>query len=709
MLTSLLISQGYLRAVAKASLAPTFGTMEQTAEGLIASLNQFNIKADQSEQVLGSLNRVSKKFAVESADLITAIRKTGAVFALGAGDIEKPIDALHQFNAIFTSVRATTRESADTIGAGLKTIFSRIQRRSSIDALRELGIELTDVKGKFVGFYPALQQIGKSLESVFKSGDSLKLAAITEELGGIRQVGKLIPAIQQYKKAQAALKASQAGAAEGLGKDVNLGLTTLAKSLDIVQAKFQSLIRTLAESTTFKVLLTTFTTIATAAISMVENLKGLIPVIAAVGAIKLAKGAASFGKGFVGGFGNQGGGAAGVGSSLGSKASGAAAKSQSVSLKSLTTSTNALNTTSRLLLASNRDQTLATKGLTVQVEYLLNATTSLIAINKTLAVKNSSGGGALGGGGRGRGRRRGFNHGGIVPGTGNSDTVEANLTPGEFVLTKKAVGAIGAHNLDNMQRQGFAKGGVVGAVNADFGLSVFKKTDTKAGKTIRGGGNSTKKGVLVSALRKDPITREILDGVLRAKISGAAASTSVAVDSLPSGPVDGGLVIAPSLVDSVHKKIGGPKGFVRAMKNSDVRNKLKGQTLSRVASTNPKFPRGARIVAPRMRFSALNRNSKSIFDDSVTSGIPELFKEAASKLKGELSIGEGIVPLSDLLSTSGIGSLKGQLFEAFTRRVGNQVVKDENKSKDELFDFDHSGRVCFQPKGSQVNRPEEAD
>ena len=38
-----------LRAVARASLAPTFGDMEQTAEGLIASLAQFNIEASKSK------------------------------------------------------------------------------------------------------------------------------------------------------------------------------------------------------------------------------------------------------------------------------------------------------------------------------------------------------------------------------------------------------------------------------------------------------------------------------------------------------------------------------------------------------------------------------------------------------------------------------------------------------------------------------------
>ena len=42
-----------VRAVAKSSLAPTFGDMKQTAEGLVAALNQFGISARDSEKVLG--------------------------------------------------------------------------------------------------------------------------------------------------------------------------------------------------------------------------------------------------------------------------------------------------------------------------------------------------------------------------------------------------------------------------------------------------------------------------------------------------------------------------------------------------------------------------------------------------------------------------------------------------------------------------------
>ena len=59
--------------------------------------------------------------------------------------------------------------------------------------------------------------------------------------------------------------------------------------------------------------------------------------------------------------------------------------------------------------------------------------------------------------------KAGFAKGGPAP----SDTVPAMLTPGEFVINKKAAARIGAANLDRMNKQGvagFAKGGPVGGV-----------------------------------------------------------------------------------------------------------------------------------------------------------------------------------------------------------------------------------------------------
>ena len=283
-----------LRAVARASLAPSFGEMANTAEGLIAALAQFNIQARQSEAVLASINAVSKKFAVESEDIIGAIRRTGGVFAIAATDAEKPVDALNQLISIFTAVRSTTRESAETIATGLRTIFSRIQRPQTIEFLKSLNINLTDAEGNFVGLFSAFRILSSELDGIIARGDTLALSRVVEELGGIRQVGKLIPAIREFRKAESAFAIATEGAVAGLGKDVETGLNPLIKTFEQLGARFDSFIRKLTESATFEAFAKTIAGVANAFLALGEALIPILPALTALAGLKIAKGIGSF-------------------------------------------------------------------------------------------------------------------------------------------------------------------------------------------------------------------------------------------------------------------------------------------------------------------------------------------------------------------------------------------------------------------------------
>lgn len=157
-----------LQALAKSDLAPTFTNMTNTTEGLVAILGQFEdqlegvkLTTKDFESVLGSINRVSADFAVESNDIITAIRGFGAVFAQSSRGINGPKEALQELEAVFTAVRSKTRESAESISTGLRTIFARLQRKDTIDFLNDLGIKLTDAEGKFIGAFNAAKALGE--------------------------------------------------------------------------------------------------------------------------------------------------------------------------------------------------------------------------------------------------------------------------------------------------------------------------------------------------------------------------------------------------------------------------------------------------------------------------------------------------------------------------------------------------------------------
>ena len=148
-----------LSALAKTELAPTFDDITRTTEGAIALFNQFGKGAAALEGQLGAINAVAGKFAVESGDLIGVVRRVGGVFSAAGGSLEELL-------ALFTSVRATTRESAESIATGLRTILTRIQRPRTIKFLKDLGVELTDAEGRFIGPIRAVEQLNKAFANL---------------------------------------------------------------------------------------------------------------------------------------------------------------------------------------------------------------------------------------------------------------------------------------------------------------------------------------------------------------------------------------------------------------------------------------------------------------------------------------------------------------------------------------------------------------
>ena len=351
-----------LEALAKSALAPSFDSLNDTVEGSIALMRQFGIGAGDLESSLGSINAVAAAFAVESGDIIKAIQRTGGVFAAASKGVSQGKDALNEFISVFTSVRQTTRESAETIATGLRTIFTRIQRGGTIDALKEYGIVLTDLEGKFVGPYEAVRRLSEGLKTL--DPRDLRFNQIVEELGGFRQIGKVIPLIQQFKVAQQALGVAQRGSGS-LAEAAGTAQLSLANKITKVKEEFIALIRDIGQNKSFQNFADVSLKLASALISVASSAKEVLPALTALAAIKAIPAIGQF----VGGFG--------------------------------------------------RGFTRRNKG----------------------------------------GPIRGFAKGGSVPGSGNGDTVPAMLTPGEFVIRKKAVENIGVSNLSKMNK--YASGGMV--------------------------------------------------------------------------------------------------------------------------------------------------------------------------------------------------------------------------------------------------------
>ena len=273
-----------LKSLAKTTLAPTFDDITQTAEGAVAILSQFGQGVEKLESQLGAINAVAGQFAVESGDLIGAVRRFGGVFQAAGGELEELL-------AVFTAVRATTRESAESISTGLRTIFTRIQRPKTIEFLRQFGVELQNLDGTFVGPFEAAKRLSKALAGLGK-GD-LQFVQIAEELGGFRQIGKVIPLLQQFETAERARQAALAGG-NSLTKDAETAQQALARQIIKVKEEFLALVRGISESTSFQLFAKVALQIASNLIKVADAIKPLLPLIAGLAAIKFSKGLGQF-------------------------------------------------------------------------------------------------------------------------------------------------------------------------------------------------------------------------------------------------------------------------------------------------------------------------------------------------------------------------------------------------------------------------------
>lgn len=280
-----------LESLAKASLSPTFGTMKQNVEGLIASMTQFNIKAEKFEGLLGSINAVSADFAVESGDIVSAIQRTGGAFAALGGQVNELI-------ALFTSVRSTTRESAESIATGLRTIFTRVQREDTVRALRELGINLrftaeeanslgnSGLKDQFVGAYEAIRRVSEGLKDLRETDP--RFSAIAEELGGYRQISKVIPLIQQQELAQRAYNTALFGT-QSLSTSAVKAQESLYQQLQKLSESFNKLGRSIIDNPFFKDFASKVISITESVVNLLSKLAPLAPTLAVIGAVNLTR------------------------------------------------------------------------------------------------------------------------------------------------------------------------------------------------------------------------------------------------------------------------------------------------------------------------------------------------------------------------------------------------------------------------------------
>ena len=193
----------------------------KSVETLTAAVNTFSRAGLTSTQVINKLANVDASFAVSTGDLAEAISRVGST----AQDVGVDID---QLIALVTSAQQTTARGGAVIGNSFKTIFTRIQRSDTLDALEGVGVAVRDLQGNTL---PAIQVL-QNLSKVFYTLSDSQRASIAETVGGVFQINILRAALsdlgKEYNTYNSALGVSRSATDQAIKRNEALNQTLSA-------------------------------------------------------------------------------------------------------------------------------------------------------------------------------------------------------------------------------------------------------------------------------------------------------------------------------------------------------------------------------------------------------------------------------------------------------------------------------------------------
>lgn len=160
-----------------------------SVEALTAAINSFSSSALTSTQIVNKLAAVDAAFAVSSADLAEAIKRVGS----SANDVGVSFD---QLISLVTSAQQITARGGSVIGNSFKTIFTRLQRPKTLEALEEIGVATKDQEGNILPLIQILNSLSQSYEKL----GSVQKAQLAETIGGVFQINVLKASLGDLSK-----------------------------------------------------------------------------------------------------------------------------------------------------------------------------------------------------------------------------------------------------------------------------------------------------------------------------------------------------------------------------------------------------------------------------------------------------------------------------------------------------------------------------
>lgn len=221
-----------IRAISFAQLGPSFGSLEQIIDGLIASVNQFNQSLTATPYVLGLVNEFSKAYAVEAQDLFEAVKRGGGAFAAVGGSFE-------EFLTLVTIAREKTREAAPVIGTFLKTLSGRLYTPQAETLFKQLGIDLEEA----IDPAQRLFILAEKLQQQNLGPGSTQLLSKIVDSRSVGRLYSLLEGIQAFvKEGRADIDSLRESAVQSIVRDARKRLDDIGPTLDRIRASYFRLV-----------------------------------------------------------------------------------------------------------------------------------------------------------------------------------------------------------------------------------------------------------------------------------------------------------------------------------------------------------------------------------------------------------------------------------------------------------------------------------
>jgi TP901 family phage tail tape measure protein len=185
-------------AVAKLSML-TGRTIVQSVEDLTSVLKSYNLEAKDSISIVDSIIQVEQRHAITAADLTAAYRQSASTAAsLGV--------SLNNLAGYITAIQTVTRDSGNTVGLTLRTMFSRITTTSATAIESLTGIPLfLDSMGNptktATANFRNLDTVLTELANKFKELGTAEKSQLASLVGGVRRQNQVIALFNNFTEA----------------------------------------------------------------------------------------------------------------------------------------------------------------------------------------------------------------------------------------------------------------------------------------------------------------------------------------------------------------------------------------------------------------------------------------------------------------------------------------------------------------------------